>query len=533
MNATLIHSKPGIGARREDGGWAGIATHSHTVRSHSVDFEQAKRNLVEWARTRGIAAVGVGSPWEPVSASHYKQCETVDRDAYFGGRIAPESMMDREPIEALLRDLNRQGGGRTLFYLDNETPKNRHGHLWYVGFDYQVPGWHDYSQDHRVQFWDGDSCEDPNALTGGCHRRRSYAEVVARQRQAGALAIWAHPTSWWTQEGAFITNIAAELVLHLHADGFLDGMVVQGYDAFHRAYQALWFDLLDRGVRVPGYAELDACFDKAPIAAAGTFLNYVPAAARAPGLDMIVPALRAARHYVSSGPHLVLEVDGRPMGSRLASGAGARHRAIVTAWPAPGEACLSRLELIGRGGATLARVDGFAGGTLEFEVAGDDEGGWLLVRAVGEQDDPDRQRQQQIRHCALTNPVWLDAPRSPRHEAVVTDLVVASEPDGAARGASWTLATAAGESLARGVLGADPLKVQAHPCARLLLTYTDGRRRDIPLAMANAAVRMHIDHLADGHFRDDDPSLEPGEIPVRAFRFDAMREALARQTLLV
>ncbi|NLE41224.1 MAG: hypothetical protein GX615_05275, partial [Lentisphaerae bacterium] len=105
MNATLIHSKPGIGARREDGGWAGIATHSHTVRSHSVDFEQAKRNLVEWARARGIAAVGVGSPWEPVSASHYKQCETVDRDAYFGGRIAPESMMDREPIEALLRDL--------------------------------------------------------------------------------------------------------------------------------------------------------------------------------------------------------------------------------------------------------------------------------------------------------------------------------------------------------------------------------------------------------------------------------------------
>jgi len=51
--------------------------------------------------------------------------------------------------------------------------------------------------------------------------------------------------------------------------------------------------------------------------------------------------------------------------------------------------------------------------------------------------------------------------------------------------------------------------------------------------MANLAARAHIDHLADGHFRDDDPSLEPGEVPVRAFRFDAMREALARQTLLV
>ncbi|MGI5869299.1 MAG: hypothetical protein ACOX9C_07645 [Kiritimatiellia bacterium] len=533
MIASLVQSLSNVGPRREDGGWARVATHSHMLRSHAVDFDQAKRNLVDWARVRGIAAVGVGSPWDPISARRYLQCETEDRDAYFGGRIPLETVMDREPIKALVRDLNRMGGSHTLFFLDNETPKNRHGHLWYVGFDYQVPAWHDYSQDRRVQFWDGDPREDPNALTGGCHRRRTYAEVVARQRQAGALAIWAHPTSWWTHQDAFITNIAAELVPHLHADGFLDGMVVQGYDAFHRAYQALWFDLLDRGAQVPGYAELDACFDQTPIAAAGTFLNYVPTPAPVPDLDTMIPTLRAARHYVSSGPHLVLEVDGQPMGSRLPGGAGARHRAIVTAWPAPGETCLSRIELIGRGGATLARVDGFTGGTLEFDVHGDDAGGWLLARAVGEHDDPDRQRQQQIRHCALTNPVFFDAPRSCRHDAVTVDLTVEPASDGAARGASWTLVTAAGDPLAQGVFDAFPLKLQTHPFFRLLVRYPDGRRRDIPLAMANAPLRAHIDHLADGHFRTDNPALEHGDVPVGAFRFDAVRAALATQTLLV
>ena len=43
----------------------------------------------------------------------------------------------------------------------------------------------------------------------------------------------------------------------MYEDGYLDGMTVVGYDAFHRDYQALWFALLDLGYRVPGFAELD------------------------------------------------------------------------------------------------------------------------------------------------------------------------------------------------------------------------------------------------------------------------------------
>ena len=75
--------------------YARVATHTHTIRSHDIDFESMKTRLVAWCRERGIRAIGLGSPWEPVSAATYGRCETVDRDRYYGGEIDPRSVMDR------------------------------------------------------------------------------------------------------------------------------------------------------------------------------------------------------------------------------------------------------------------------------------------------------------------------------------------------------------------------------------------------------------------------------------------------------
>lgn len=533
ITAALSYQRAGLGESRASGGWIGVATHSHMLRSHSVDFEAAKKNLVAWASENQVGAVGVGSPWEPVSANHHRFYETVKRDAYFGGRVPPESVMSHAAVATLISDLNAHSAGKTLFYLDNETPKNRHGHLWYVGFDYQVPGWHDYSQDHRVQFWDGDRCEDPNVVTGGCHLRRSYAEVIAKQRQAGALAIWAHPTSWWKQEDAFVTNIAAEMILHLHTDGYLDGMVVQGYDACHRAYQALWFDLLDRGTCVPGYAELDACYDRLPISESGTFLNYVPRITGVPTLANLTNELRAARHYISSGPHLSMTVDMQPTGAHLESGVGQTHQVVLTAWPAPGENLLSRVELLSRGGAVMAHVEGFAGGTLAFDVVGDEIGGYLIGRVFGEHDHPSAPRQQSIRHCALTNPVYLDTELTPKHHAVTTELAIEIGSNSRAQGATYSVLSAAGDVIEKGVFRGDKTTLVVNPCSRLHVVHRDGSIRDIPIAMANADVRKHINYLADGAFLNDQPELNPGDVPVSAFRFDNVRTALTSQTLVL
>lgn len=533
MEAVNLLVYPGVGKRFEDGGVVSLAGHSHNIRSSMVDFAAAKRNLVEWAAENRIDAVGVGSPWEPVSAAHYMLCETTERDAYFGGLIDPESMMDREAVAALINDLNGTSAGRTFFYLDNETPKNRHGHIWYIGFDYQVPCWHDYSQDRRVQFWDGDACNDSNMLTGGCHRRRSYAEVVALQRKAGALAIWAHPTSWWRQNSAFVTNIAAEMILHLHADGFLDGITVQGYDSCHRAYQALWFYLLDRGAYVPGFAELDACFDLETIAPAGTFLNYIPGHAPVESCGQLIPGLRSAEHFVSSGPYLTLNADGFPAGTRIKSGDGFLHHFSVTAWPAPGERTLSRVEIIGRGGRLIGGTENFCGGTMEFDIPGIHDGGYVLARAFGEHDIPSNLNQKSIKHCALTNPVFFETSSSPRVTPVRTALRVNVSAGGHADGGVLSVLNAAGETMESGIITSSGAEMYISPNWRLLVEQTDGTVRDIPIAMANAAVREHIEYLADGKFLEDFGTLSPGEVPAEAYRFDGVREALAAQTILL
>ena len=120
---------------------------------------------------------------------------------------------------------------------------------------------------------------------------------------------------------------------------------------------------------------------------------------------------------MSSGPGLYMKVDGSLQGAELESGAGKTHKVEVFAWPADGEKKLSRVQLLGRGGKVLAEKRDFSGGCITWNVAADAEGGYLVARAFGENDaDFAEKRQQLVKHCALTNPVWLrtDAFRAPK-----------------------------------------------------------------------------------------------------------------------
>jgi hypothetical protein len=89
-------------------GWQKVATHSHHLRSGDRCMAEANRDLVDWCRRLGVAAMGVGSPWEPVSRDHYRQYEGIHRDLYYSPAFDPETVMDREPIAALFSELNRE-----------------------------------------------------------------------------------------------------------------------------------------------------------------------------------------------------------------------------------------------------------------------------------------------------------------------------------------------------------------------------------------------------------------------------------------
>ena len=510
--------------------WTTVATHTHLVRNPKVGDAESLANLLVWERRHGIGAIGLGSPWTETNAALYHHYEHEGRDRYFAGGLSPaerEEALGRDDLAAMLRRANEASGGSTFHYLDNETPKQRYGHLWHVGFDLQVPAWHDYDQDHRASYCDLDPVEYPNPLDPrGVHVRRTYSEIVARQRAAGAICVWAHPTSWWFTDGRFTTNIASAMPPNLLADGFLDGLTVQGYDAYHRTYQALWFDLLDHGWRVPGFSELDLCPGYGTDGKGSALLNCIPGLDRPPTMDEMKAAFRAAHHTMSSGPYLTLDIDGAPSGSTLNSDAGTVHRIRIAAWPAPGESALSRVELLGPGGAILASVSDFPGGGIEFAVESDANGGWLLARAFGEHDgDYASRRQQEVRHCALTNPVRLLAPFSPKPTPVSTRIRLLP---GNCADAPFRLLAADGSELRRGRVPEQALEFDAPATARLEIDRPGGTQpRVLPLAAANRRVRELMDYLADGLFLRDFPNCEPGEVPISAFRLDEMREALA------
>jgi hypothetical protein len=259
-------------------------------------------------------------------------------------------------------------------------------------------------------------------------------------------------------------------------------------------------------------------------------VNWLPETVGAATVAAMQPLLRQSRHIMTSGPRLRLDVDGRTSGDAVASNATTCHRVRIDAWPAPGELTLGRVQLLGTGGRVLAEVSNFPGGMIDIEVAGDDRGGWLVARVFGAADDPLMPRQQAIRHCALTNPVYLDAPQTPRFTAI-TSAVRLEIPTGSPwRGGEMIVRSAAGDELERGHLREASVTCQA-PATATVVVRQGAQERLLPLALAAAAPRAHIDYLAFGGFLKEWPDCTSGEVPVEAFHFDAVRQDLAQITI--
>lgn len=524
--ASIINTE----ARRPDdgklAGWRRVVSHTHHLRSGELDLETTNANLLRWCRAHRIEAIGVGSPWEPASKAAYQRCEGPDRDRYYAGLIDPESVKHETEVRGLIDDLNDAAGGATSCYLDNETPKCRYGHLWWFGWDFDFPPWHDYSQDRPICYHEGDPERELNPLTGEPHRRRPYLEIVAAQRRSGALGIWAHPTSWWLEGERFVTNIAAECHLHLLCDGYLDGLVTMGYDPFHRGYQGLWCHLLDTGAVVPGFAETDNCHNQAALLdQPRTHANRMELPPGAP-LSAIIDRARAGCSVATTGALLTLAVDGAAMGSIVETASDATHVVTIGAYGDGEFDAFSRIELVGLGGRVLATIEDFAGGEIELALPGSAAHGYVYVRSFGPGDKPGANSQQAVRHHAVTNPVYLH-PRGFRFAPAMTALELTVAETSPWIGGELRLEDAAGACLERGSVRVGTTSVDLPAGARVTLE-RDGRSSTRYLAMHNRAVQEQLAILWQGRFREHQPQLSPGEVPPATWDLTAMRQALAQ-----
>jgi hypothetical protein len=524
----LLSEHPAERPARLDRDWPAVLTHTHNWRfsekKTASSFPAAEQQLVRWCRDLGIRAVGVGSAWNPTNETNFQRFEGPDRDLYYSGKFDQKSVMDVTGVNATLADLNTQSHGSTIFYLDNETPKNRMGHMWWFGYLYDYPAWHDYSQDRPIKYYESDPSGEINKLTGESHTRRNLFEIMAIQRKAGAIGVFAHPTRWWVSNGRFTSNIAAMSGLFLMVDGHLDGMAVMGDRVYNKSYQDLWFSYLDMGGKVPGFAETDFFLNQASQHnQIDTFRNYLQIGNRPLTARAIRDVARSGEVFFSNGGFLNVSVDGVPMGSVVRTGQAKRHRLRIEVYPAPNSR-LGRIEIVGKHRTVLAAKNNFAGGVLEYEVPGRREPDYFVVRAFGSGDDPDHDPDH-VRYLAVSNPVYL-WPQGFHPERASTSCKIRVASDSKWIGGSLEFRRADGQRIRREPIRAGVISISVPADSRIVLSKEGLQSRMFYIAMENADVEKDIAYLSNGEFRKDYPNLPESVVPPQAFRLQSLRQAL-------
>ncbi|MEX0777679.1 MAG: CehA/McbA family metallohydrolase [Phycisphaeraceae bacterium] len=515
--------------------WRRVLTHTHTYSGRAdhggaVAPPEAYHRLVDWALAQGVDAIGMGSPYTPATANMQRRYDGADRQAYYSGEVNPSELRQLDEVQRMLASLRNMAGDACLFYLDNETPKGRYGHMWWIGYHPDLPPWHDYDQPFD-RWMVHQSRPDDDSDEPVPYERRPYAQIVAIQRRHGALGVWAHPTSWWRDDdGRFITNLATEMPAHAAADGGVDGMVVMGYQAYRPAYQALWYAMLDRGYRVPAAAEMDC-----GLSSQGTWhsdrmlLNHLPVDGDGElTLAQITERFRSGRLSVSSGPTLDLRVDGQAMGDIVPTSRGHVHQVEITAQARAGHR-LSRVELIGRGGRVVWHTTDAVGGVMRVQVDGSDERGYLVARAFGPAKpgvaDTDQRRFDQF---AVTNPVYLHPPGQGFAQKVRTRATVSVAAGSPFHGGTVRFEAADGTRLESGSLVGGTAAAVLPGTGRVTVTSAAAdATRTIYLINANPQLQSLQRYLYRGRFLRDFPDLSPGEVPVEAWQLDEFPRAMA------
>lgn len=517
--------------------WRRVMTHTHTYSGRAdhggtIAPPENYRRLAEWAAARRIDALGMGSPYTPKSAARFQYYMTEGLAEYYAPTFNKRGVRDLDEIEAMVRDANRAGAGRTFFYLDNETPKGRYGHMWWVGYTCDYPAWHDTYQvfDQWMVQEQAPGYDGPEPMP---YERRPYLEVVATQRAQGGVGFWAHPTSWWRGDrGQFITNLASEMSVHAIAEGRLDGMVIMGYQAYRPQYLGVWFHFLDHGFRVPGVAEMDCGLSDAGLYARDNALvTAVVPGEGALTVRRLVEAYRSGRLFATSGPLVDLSVDGKPMGAVAETAADRTHRVRLTAHPAPGQDVLGRVELVGRGGKVLWTDENVAGGTVELGVPGAAEAGYLVARVFGAGEGGRPVDTGKTKHVAISNPVYLHPPGRGFAAPATTRVRVTVREGSRFQGGEIRFEGPAGDVLSRAIARAGTFTETLPATSRVTMVATNDFSVTDSLANSSERVIELQRYLYRGRFLRDFPKCGAGSVPPEAWKIDDLRDAMREMDL--
>lgn len=169
----------------------------------------------------------------------------------------------------------------------------------------------------------------------------------------------------------------------------------------------IWYRLLNTGSRIPATAGTDAMSDIWRHPAVGTTRSYVYTGSETLDYDEWADAMAAGRAFVTSGPILTLDVEGRGMGEELAVSAGETVSVAVTARSLFE---MDALEIVQNGEITHTFEATGDGTSFDVEVEVPIGGSrWIAARTLG----PPQHGAMDSYLFAHTNPVFVIADGEP------------------------------------------------------------------------------------------------------------------------
>jgi hypothetical protein len=306
--------------------------------------------------------------------------------------------LDDPTPERLESELARRSTPDCLLTWNLEAPKNYFkgdagrclGHCWILDMRGRTPAGADV-----IRLLLEASAADYESEKPSLANFESHSLIHAQ----GGSVFYTHAARWWTGswggQGIYpkrdkmrVSNLAVELPLDTLAGPTFDGLdIITGAGEFaadQKSFQ-IWSLLLEHGYRLAATASSDACFDRPG--------GAVPEAARLytfmEGRFSLAAASRAARQgrtFVTTGPLLLVSLDGKPPGSSFPADYHP-HELRIEAWSSgAADGGLRRVEIL-RNGLPFQKLldDGWASqpflqATLPIAETGT---AWYCVRAFG------------------------------------------------------------------------------------------------------------------------------------------------------
>jgi hypothetical protein len=276
--------------------------------------------------------------------------------------------MQNPTPERLEAELARRSTPDCVLTWNLEAPKNYYkgdagrclGHCWFVAMRGRTAEGQDAIGLLRdASAWDYESSKFSHA---------NFESHQLIHAQGGAV-FYSHPVRWWMGtwggQGGYpiqaqmrVSNMAVELPLDTLIGPTYDGLdVITGggeLEANAKAFQ-LWALLLNHGYRPAATGSSDACFDRPGGAVPGRARTYT-FLENGFSLPGVARAMAAGKTFVTTGPLLLVTMDGKPPGSSFAAD-GQSHVLQVEAWASgtDTDGRLRKLEVMrnGRAAQTL------------------------------------------------------------------------------------------------------------------------------------------------------------------------------------